>query len=167
MRIDRIDQFVLRHQRASGGRNDFGNFVFGKSLLQGRAAHQTGCSQQQQSHGRALPAADQVWVERQNSAMSGLPTASLSAANTSSNDRDDVRLNRSTSTLLIIAITLTLPTRLRSSLLVHEPLTERLDFHRRVRRKKVIDVDVSWGDQDRLGMCHRVETIFTVVVSDP
>src|ERR1700751_891583 len=58
-------------------------------------------------------------------------------------------------------------TALRSSLLVLEPLTERLDFRRRVRRKKVIDVDVGWGDQDRLGMCHRVEAIFAVIVSDP
>ena len=31
----------------------------------------------------------------------------------------------------------------------------------------MIDVDIGWGDQDRLGMCQRVEPIFTVVVSDP
>ena len=62
---------------------------------------------------------------------------------------------------------LSLPNCLRSSLLVLEPLTERLDFRRRVRRKKVINVDVGWGDQDRLGMCHRVEALFAIVVSDP
>ena len=71
------------------------------------------------------------------------------------------------STLLIITIPLSLLNRLRSSLLVLEPLTERLDFRSRVRRKKVIDVDVGWGNQDRLGMCHRVEAIFAVIVSDP
>jgi hypothetical protein len=59
------------------------------------------------------------------------------------------------------------PNRLRSSLLVLKPLTERLDFRRRVRRKKVIDVDVGRRDQDGLGMCHGVEAIFAVVVSDP
>src|SRR6202035_4659218 len=84
----------------------------------------------------------------------------------SSNDREEVRLNRSTSTLLIIAVLLSLPNCLRSSLLVLEPLTERLDFRRRVRRKQVIDGDVGWGDQDRLGMCHRVEAIFAVVMPD-
>src|SRR6266852_4406865 len=44
--VERINQFVLRHQRSSGGRNDFGNSFFGKSLVQGRPAHQTCCSQQ-------------------------------------------------------------------------------------------------------------------------
>ena len=93
--------------------------------------------------------------------------AALIAANTWSNDREEVRLNRSTSTRLIIAVPLSLPNCLRSSLLVLEPLTERLDFRRRVGRKKVIDVDVGWGDQDRLCMCNRVEAIFAVIVSDP
>src|SRR6202007_1447516 len=101
-------------------------------------------------------------VEIQNSAISGWPTASLIAANISSNDREEVRLNRSTSTLLIIAVPLSLPNCVRSSLLVLKPLTERLDLRRRVRRKKVIDVDVGRGDQDRIGMCHRVEAIFAV-----
>jgi hypothetical protein len=66
----------------------------------------------------------------------------LIAADTLSSDRKEVTLNRSTSTRFIIAIPLSLPDCLRSSPLVLEPLTERLDFRRRVRRKKVIDVDV-------------------------